>query len=46
MDNLASIHDQILARFGDHAYINLSWVVFEDYILLRNEERDLRKATN
>ena len=39
VDDLVPIHDQILARYKDHVFVDLSWVVFEDYILLRDEER-------
>ena len=38
VDDLVLIHDQILARYGKNVLIDLSWVVFEDYIILRNEE--------
>jgi hypothetical protein len=41
VDDLVPTHDKILARFGDHVFIDLSWVVFEDYILLRDEEGDV-----
>jgi hypothetical protein len=33
------IHAEILRRYRDHVYIDLSWVVFEDYIIQRDEER-------
>ncbi len=39
VDDLVPIHAEILRRYGDHVYIDLSWVVFEDYIIQRDEER-------
>jgi hypothetical protein len=38
VDNLVPTHDLILTKFGDHVYIDLSWVVFEDYLLQRDNE--------
>ena len=39
VDDSVPMHDQILARHGDHVFVDLSWVVFEDYMVLQDEER-------
>jgi hypothetical protein len=39
VDDLVEIHTEILRRHGSHVYIDLSWVVFEDYMIQRDEER-------
>lgn len=41
VDDLVPIHAHILERFGDHVFIDLSWVVFEDYMILRDAEGDV-----
>lgn len=38
VDDLVKTHDKILSRFGNHVFIDLSWVVFEDYMILKDEE--------
>lgn len=38
VNDLVPTHDRILSRYHDHVYIDLSWVVFEDYMLLRDAE--------
>lgn len=41
VDDLVPLHDQILARHGDHVFVDLSWVVFEDYIIERDEQHHI-----
>ena len=41
VDDLVEIHTEILSRHSNHVCLDLSWVVFEDYILERDEQRNL-----
>ena len=37
-DLIDILDEQILAAHGDHVYVDLSWVVFEDYMVLKDDQ--------